>query len=265
MNISPCEQLPAVVEDSVGWITFNNPARRNAVTEEMSDALPVVLEKLSADPAVRVIAIRGAGEKAFAAGAELNQLDKLRNSEGGAERHNAMLRRTAECFEKLSKPTLAMIQGYCIGFGFSVALLCDLRVAGESARLQLPAARLGHGPSWNTIKRLIDFIGRPYTREIVLTGRQFTGVECAGMGLVHRVAPDSEVEALAKSYCDMLKANAPLSLQSAKATINAVGSDNEEAARAECERLIAVCTASEDNREGRRAVIEKRKPVFVGR
>ena len=194
MSISiETEKLVARKEDKIGWVIFNNPEKRNAISPDMYDAMAVALEDYATDPAVRVVILRGEGDKAFISGADISKFgenrstpEQVRQSEARSEAANRALR---EC----PKPTIAMIRGYCMGGGLGVAIACDLRIAAEGSRFGVPAAKLGVGYRYSGLKRLSDLVGPAYTAEIFYTGRQFSTAEALQMGLVNRVLPGAEL------------------------------------------------------------------------
>ncbi len=190
----PTEKMLARIEGPIGWMTFNNPARRNAVSLEMWEAIPTILDRFENDPAVRVIVLHGAGDAAFVAGADISQFEKTRSSpESNAQYDHALedaSRRLYEC----SKPTIAMIHGYCIGGGVAIAVCCDLRIAADSAKFGIPAVRLGLGYGHKGVKKLMDLVGPSYTKEIFFTARHFSAAEAQIMGLVNCVLPVTELD-----------------------------------------------------------------------
>ena len=250
-------------EGAVGWLVLNNPERRNAVSLEMWQAIPEVLGDFEADPQIRVVVLAGAGDKAFASGADISQFEKNRSSAEGVQRYEQLGDAAMSKLHSLDKPTVAMIRGYCLGGGLNIAVLCDLRLAAEDARFGIPAARMGLGYRAAAMKNLVDLVGAPYAREIMITARQFSADEALRMGLVHRVAPVGELEALTAQYCEMIAANAPLTMRTAKRVIREVTRKEYDAAA--CRSWVKECFDSEDYAEGRRAFMEKRKPVFKGR
>jgi enoyl-CoA hydratase/carnithine racemase len=250
-------------EGAVGWLVLNNPERRNAVSLEMWQAIPEVLADFEADPQIRVVVLTGAGDKAFASGADISQFEKNRSSAEGVQRYEQLGDAAMSRLQSLDKPTLAMIRGYCLGGGLNIAVLCDLRIAAEDARFGIPAARMGLGYRAGAMKSLVELVGAPYAREIMITARQFSAEEALRMGLVHRVAPAGELEALTAEYCEMIAANAPLTMRTAKRVIREVTRKEYDAAA--CRAWVKECFDSEDYAEGRRAFMEKRKPVFKGR
>jgi enoyl-CoA hydratase/carnithine racemase len=263
--ISPSERVIAEIDGPIGWMVFNNPARRNALSLDMWEAIPAIIDHFDRDPAVRVVALKGAGGKAFISGADISQFEQQRSSPEAIRRYDEIADRAAQRLQNAAKPTIAMIEGYCIGGGVGVALACDLRLASEGARFAIPAARLGLSYRWGGIKKLVDLVGPAYAKEIFFTARQFAAAEAERMGLVNRVLPPAELETYVRSYCAMIAENAPLTIAAAKGVIAELARPGAEIDRARCEGLVAQCYASEDYVEGRRAFMEKRKPAFRGR
>jgi enoyl-CoA hydratase len=262
---SPTERMIAEIDGPIGWLVFNNPARRNAVSLDMWQAIPEIIDAYERDPAVRVIVLKGAGDKAFVSGADISEFEQNRSSPEAVQRYDEIGHRAQARIEAAQKPTIAMIHGFCMGGGVGVALQCDLRIASESARFGIPAARLGISYRLGGVKKLIDLVGPSFAKEIFFTARRFTAVEAHGMGLVNRVLPDAELEGFVRSYCAMIAENAPLSLAASKSMIAELTKTARDIDRAACEELVRRCFESEDYVEGRRAFMEKRKPVFQGR
>jgi enoyl-CoA hydratase len=263
--ISPTERMIAEVDGPIGWIVFNNPARRNAVSMDMWQAIPEILDAYERDPAVRVIVLKGAGDKAFVSGADISEFEKNRASPEAVARYDEIGARAQGRLQNATKPTIAMIHGFCMGGGVGVALACDLRIASQSAQFGIPAAKLGIGYRVNGLVRLMDLVGPAYAKEIFYTARRFTAAEAQGMGLINRALPDGELEAFVRSYCAMIAENAPLSLAAVKGIVAELTKIPAHADRARCEELVKACFDSEDYVEGRRAFMEKRKPAFKGR
>jgi len=262
---STTERMIARKDSHVGWMIFNNPERRNALSVDMWRAIPEILDEFEADPAIRAIVLRGAGDKAFISGADISEFETHRSSAESVAEFDRIATAALSRLHEVRKPTVAMIKGFCIGGGLAVALQCDLRIASEDARFAIPAARLGLGYRWNGVKRLVDIVGPAYAMEIFCTARQFTAAEAIAMGLANRVVADGQLEVYVRDYCSRIAENAPLTLEAVKGVIAELTRPHGEMDRERCEALVARCFASDDYVEGRRAFMEKRKPVFRGR
>src|SRR6266568_1747554 len=258
-------KMIAEKEGAVGRIIFNNPARHNAVSLDMWQAVAQIMDDFEADPGVRVIVVTGAGGKAFVSGADISEFKEKRANEEAAAAYSKISEASRLKLQETLKPTIAMIRGYCIGGGLATALACDLRIAAEGSRFGIPAAKLGLGYAYDGIKRLIDVVGPANAREIFYTARQFSAEEALGMGLINRLVPEGELESYTKNYCDMIAANAPLTIRAAKQIVREVLKDEGSRDMALCKRVVDECFASADYAEGRTAFMEKRRPVFTGR
>jgi|HubBroStandDraft_1064217.scaffolds.fasta_scaffold10660_3 enoyl-CoA hydratase len=253
----------AEVEGSIGWMTFNKPERRNAVSLDMWEAMPEILEEFENDPAVRVIVLKGAGDKAFVSGADISQFEKARSSEAANAHYDRISDLAGKALAECGKPTIAMIRGYCIGGGLGIAIGCDIRIASDDSKFGIPAARLGVGYGAPGVKKLVGLVGPSYTKEIFFTARHFTATEAQTMGLVNRVVQGVELEDYTRKYCATIADNAPKTINTLKRTVAEV-LHGHEADWELCDRLVKDCFASQDYIEGRRAFMEKRRPVFRG-
>ena len=259
------EKLIARKEGAIGWIIFNNPARHNAVSLEMWQSLTLALNAYAADPDIRAIILRGEGEKAFVAGADISQFKEKRSSPEAVGHYNTTADEAGETLRNSPKPTIAMIRGYCIGGGTGIAASCDIRIVAEDARFGVPAAKLGLGYRFAGIKRLADLVGPSYAAEIFYTGRQFDAQEALQMGLVNRLVPAAELEQYTRDFANTLTNNAPLTIASVKRALLEYGKDPGERDLEGCQKMVEDCYASDDYKEGQTAFMEKRKPVFKGR
>lgn len=244
-------------------MTFNKPARRNAVSLDMWEAMPVILDRFEQDPEVRVIVLKGAGDQAFVSGADISQFETARSSAETSALYEQAIDTANERLIGCTKPTIAMIRGFCIGGGLAIALGCDIRIAEDGAQFAIPAARLGLGYGAAGVKKLMEIVGPSFVKEIFFTARQFSAGEALGMGLINRVTPGGSLEEFTRQYCAMICSNAPLTLLAVKATVAELAR-GDKADLENCGRLVKACFDSQDYVEGRRAFMEKRRPIFRG-
>jgi len=259
------EKLIARKENGIGWVIFNNPEKRNAMSLEMSEATAVAMESYAKDPEVRVVILKGAGDKAFVSGADISQFKERRGTMEQVRAGEAISERTNKAIRECPKPTIALIRGYCMGGGAGLAVACDMRFASDDSRFGVPAAKLSVGYRFAGIRRLAELVGPAYTAEIFYTGRQFTAQEALQMGLVNKILPAAELEKYVLDYAATLAANAPLTLKAVKRCLIELRKDPADRDLDLCQKLVEDCFASEDYIEGRTAFMEKRKPAFKGR
>lgn len=257
-------RLIATVDGPVGRITFSNPARMNAVSQSMWAQIPEALQCLEHDAAVRVIAVTGDGGKAFVSGADISEFDAARGSAEQEREYDRVAQQAFAAFARVSKPTVACIDGYCIGGGVAVALACDLRIASEQSQFGIPAARLGLGYDLPGVRKLVGVVGPAHAREIFYTARRYRADEALRMGLVNQVYANAQFAESARAYIDGIAANAPLTLRAVKRTVDELLRDESQRDVAAVEQLVARCFDSQDYAEGRRAFMEKRVPRFRG-
>ena len=248
----------------IARIIFNQPEKRNAVSLEMWQAVEAAVTRFESDPSVRILILSGAGGKAFVSGADISKFESERASEEAVANYNATTKRVYDMIEAFPKPTIAQIDGFCVGGGVALSLCCDLRICGAGSQFAIPAAKPGLGSGFPGINRLVNVVGPSFAKEIFFTARRFDAEEARIMGLVNRVVPDDKVGETAEETAKMIAANAPMTVNSVKFIVGQTVKDESARDLAECDRRVKECFDSKDYIEGRRAFLEKRKPQFVG-
>ena len=251
-------------EGRVARIVFDHPERRNAISVAMWRQIPEVAMQVAADEEVRVVILRGAGEKAFVAGADISEFGSQRSG-AATEDYDAASARAFGALAKLRVPVIAQIYGSCIGGGVAMSLTADMRYASDDAVFAIPAARLGLGYHVGGIEALGDLVGYSAAKEIFFTARRYSAEEARQMGLVNRTAPAAELEALVWETAQRIAENAPLTLESVKRIVSELSREPDARDIDSATASIAACFASDDYREGIRAFLEKRRPDFRGR
>ena len=250
---------------AVGWIVFNQPEKRNAINGAMWRGLPGAMAQFDADPEVRCVAVRGAGTEAFASGADISEFEEIRAQKSSVAEYDGLLDQVLHSIQDSRKPSVAMIYGFCMGGGLEVALACDLRYCGRSAQFGIPAAKLGLAYNVEGHKRLIETVGHARAREIMFLGRRYNAEEALAMGLVNQVFHNGELESEVARIVAQLCENAPLSIANSKTIIEEYAKASGAPDPANMKAAIERCARSSDYQEGRRAFMEKRKPVFKGK
>ena len=257
-------RVRAEKQGRIGWIVFDHPERRNAISIEMWREIPRVARELERDDAVRVVVLRGAGEDAFVSGADISEFAMHRTGDA-SRRYDADTGRAFGALANLPKPVIALLHGTCIGGGVALALTADLRYAAEDAIFAVPAARLGLGYAMEGIEALARVVGLSAAKEIFFTARRFDAREALHMGLVNAVLPKEELERRVRETAERIASNAPLTLRSVKLISNELARPAAARDLEAAEASIQACFDSEDYREGTRAFLEKRSPDFQGR
>jgi enoyl-CoA hydratase len=262
---SSTERVDTWLDASTLHIRFNNTAKHNALSVDMWEAVPPLLELAQGDDRVRLVVFSGAGEKAFVSGADITQFEDMRAAREAVGRYEAMAEQTLMAIHDFPKPTLARIRGYCIGGGVNVAISCDIRIASSDSVFAIPAARLGLGYRYSAMKNLVDLIGPGAAKDLFFTARRIDAAEAGALGLVSRICAPEALDALLGEYTAALAENAPLTVAAGKAITREILKPSPELDMALCASLIRGCFESADYTEGRTAFMQKRKPVFTGR
>ena len=259
------EKILAEVEGSIGWLTFNQPERRNAMSMEMWQGVADALESFQDDSDVRVVVMNGAGGRAFASGADISEFERYRASAAQQKEYGAITARGNRWLRELDKPLVAMIHGYCVGGGLAIALAADVRIATPGSQFGIPAARLGLGYDFGRVAALARLVGPSVARDILFSARFLPAEEALRVGLINRIVPEDDLEAETRAYAGLIAANAPMTVRAAKAALQEWERDPADRDLARVEALVSACFDSEDYREGRRAFADKRPPAFRDR
>ena len=262
---SVTEKVIVQKDGCVGHIRLNQPEKHNAISYTMWQGIAQAIADFASDNAIRVIVVSGEGGRAFSVGADISQFEEKRGSVEAVETYDATMGRAYEKLRHIPKPTIAKIRGYCIGGGLATALCCDLRIASDDSSFAIPAAKLGLGYGYNSLRPLVGLVGPANAREILYTARRFSALEAYQMGLINHVLPRDELDAFVADYAETIAGNAPLTIKACKKIIAEIGKDADQRDLDLCRRLTEECFASDDYKEGRAAFMAKRKPAFKGR
>ncbi len=253
-----------MISDSAGvrTIAVNRPDKLNALNAATLDALDAAFTEAAANAAVRVVVLTGSGPKAFVAGADISEMHTLTPAQGRdfSLRGTRMMRRV----EKLSKPVIAMVNGYAFGGGLELAMCCHLRIAADTAKMGQPEINLGLIPGFGGTQRLLRLCGRAATLELCLTGAPITAERALQLGIVNRVVPAAELEAETMKLAAQLAAAAPLALRGMLDCVNVGGECGIEEGLEYESAQFGLVFSTADMREGTSAFLEKRKAAFSG-
>lgn len=261
----PTTKMLARIEDGIGWLTFNNPERRNAVSLEMWDGMGRALHRFADDASVRAVVLSGAGGRAFVSGADISQFENQRSSAESIAHYDSIAGDAQSRLATIEKPTIAMIHGWCIGGGLGIAIGCDIRIASTDSKFGIPATRLGLGYGASGVKKLMDLVGPAYAKEIFYTARHFSAEEALAMRLINRTFAPDALESEVRAMCATIAQNAPLTMRAVKIAADEMLRPSSEVDHTRCAAAVRACFESQDYIEGRRAFMEKRKPVFQGK
>jgi enoyl-CoA hydratase/carnithine racemase len=251
------------IDGAVAILTLNRPEARNAMTWEMYDAVVDACERVDADASVRVLVFRGAGGKAFIAGTDISQFQEFRTRDD-ALAYERRLDGTLDRLERVTKPTIAQIQGVAAGGGCAIAICCDLRIATPESTIGIPVARtLGNCLSGATTARLVDMVGPARAKELIFTGRMASATDAHAIGLVNAVVTAADLDRVVRDMAAEIASNAPLTIRATKEMIRRIA-EHRRLPAGQDHDLIELCYLSDDFREGVAAFRAKRKPMWNG-
>jgi len=247
----------------IATLTFNRPEARNAMTWEMYQALVDACDRVDDDPAVRVLILKGAGGKAFVAGTDISQFMSFRGSDDGIA-YEQRIDRVFDRLERVTKATIAQVEGVAAGGGCGIALTCDLRIATPESSFGIPVARtLGNCLSGATYTRLVDVLGPSLVKDMLLTGRFIQGPEALALGIVTRIETATNIDATVRECALAIASSAPLTIRATKEMIRRIMAARRLSPDADRD-IVAMCYASRDFREGVEAFVAKRRPNWSG-
>jgi enoyl-CoA hydratase/carnithine racemase len=249
-------------DHAIGWLVFENPAKLNAISANMVEQAIRIVDEYQSDASIRVVIMRGAGERAFMSGGDISKFEKTRFDATSAKTARQRSDQLRQKLTNLSKPLIAMIHGYCLGGGMSIALCADLRFGSSASQLGIPAALRGIAYPPSGLKTLADLVGPSVAKDIMFSGRRLNAEEAYRVGLLNGVNTPGDLERETVAYARNLASNAPLSIRASKFCINQLGL--EEIDHQTMQRMQDEAANSEDFKEATRAFIEKRKPYFRG-
>ena len=249
--------------DDIATVILNAPEKLNALSRGTWERLADVMAGLSAEDDLRCIVVRGAGDRAFAAGADISEFETERSDPESCKAYSRMVARTMNTVAECRHPTIALIKGACVGGGLEIACCCDLRICGDSSRFGIPVNRLGLVMAHAELTMLLALVGRAQTLEILLEGRVFGAAEAREKGLVNRVVPDADVEDEVYATARRIAAGAPLVARWHKRFARRL-LDPRPLTEKEVDEGVA-CFETEDYRIGIRAFLDKKTPLFKGR
>jgi len=255
--------LKVECDQRIATITLNNPEKMNAMDHGMWQGLAEIFARTSADDELRCVVLRGAGGKAFSAGADIEEFTRLRSNSAQARTYAKVTGDAMQAVRKSKHPTLAVIEGACVGGGLEIASVCDMRICGASSRFGVPVNKLGLVMSYGELAGLVDLVGGPTALEIVLEGRVFDAQEALAKGLVNRVVDDAEVLAQGEATARRIANGAPLVARWHKAFVRRLAQPAPVTPQ-EADEAYA-CFDTEDFRIGFQAFLTKTKPNFTGR
>ncbi|MEM1299310.1 MAG: enoyl-CoA hydratase [Pseudomonadota bacterium] len=252
-------------DGAIGHMIFNQPEKRNAVSLAMWERAQEILDEFESDPEIRVVVLSGAGGKSFVSGADISEFETQRGTAEAQQHYNTQTGKVYDRIEAFPKPTIAMINGFCIGGGLNLACNCDIRICSDDLQIAMPAAKLALGYPFAAINRLKNVVGIANARHLMFTAQRCDADWAHRAGFAQQIVPKDTLEQVVTDYANTIAANAPLTVAAMKFISTQVLADPANRDLDRCQDMVATCFASEDFKEGRRAFMEKRKPAFQGK
>lgn len=255
------DKLIVEKKGAVATLYMNRPEKRNAFTLAMWDAIPGIMQDLEQDENIKVVIVRGIDETAFSAGADISEFTTLRSTAEGERTYTETVLKAEAALASLSKPSIAMIQKYCIGGGSIIALACDLRFSSDTGIFGVTPAKIGIVYTFSGTKHIVDLVGPARAKDILFSGRDLDAYEAYEYGLIDRIFADEEIAGKTYEYAYMLTKRSQKTIQGAKKIIGDIMNGALKETN-EINRLVLSSYASDDYKEGVRAFLEKRPPNF---
>lgn len=255
------QDIELQVDGAIGHLIFNRPDKLNALNNAMWQAIPELLQEAAADKEVKALVVRGADARAFAAGADISEFDEVFGTQEAAKVFSEVVTRAHAALRDFEKPTIAMVQGPCIGGGCGLALCCDLRFADGTAAFGITPARLGLAYRLTESKRLVDTVGAARAKDLLFSGRIVDATEAYHLGLIDRLWDSGDIVQETLAYCALLASNSQYSIRAIKRIVNLILEGTAQDT-AESLGLDAGGPGGEDFKEGTQAFLSKRKPDF---
>lgn len=257
-------KMLATVDGRIGFVTFNQPEKRNAISVDMWAGLAEILQNFSADPAIRIVVMTGAGDKAFVSGADIGQFDQMRGDADAQQEYDRLTSEGRAALAQFNKPLIAEIRGFCLGGGLNIAMNADIRIAAEKSEFGAPAAKIGNVYGLEMAGKLVSLIGPAHARMMLYTGNRISGAEAERIGLVNKVVSGEALHQTVLDVANAIADCAPLSVLAHKLVISESLKDADKRDVKAVQTAMKACLDSTDYREGRRAFMEKRSPQFTG-
>ena len=257
-------KMLANTEGRIGFLTFNQPEKRNAISVDMWSGLAEILKNFSADPAIRIVVMTGAGDKAFVSGADIGQFDKMRSDADAQQEYDHLTSEGRAALAQFNKPLIAEIRGFCLGGGLNIAMNADIRLAAEHSEFGAPAAKIGNVYGMEMAGKLVSLIGPAHARMMLYTGSRIGSAQAERIGLINQAVPDESLHEKVLEVANAIADCAPLSVLAHKMVVSEFLKDASQRDMGAVQTAVKACLDSADYREGRRAFMEKRNPKFSG-